>query len=49
MKTGQTIHVRPEDQGTRNHVEGDAQQIRLAIMAALYQKTGDEELILEML
>lgn len=49
VKSGQTIHMRPEDQGRGNHVEGDAEQIRLAIMAALYQETGDEEEILKML
>lgn len=49
MKSEQTIHMRPEDQCTRNHVKGDAEQIRLAIMAALYQKPSDEEQVLKML
>lgn len=49
VKSGQTIHVRPEDQSTGNHVEGNAEQIRLAIMAALHQKPGDEKQILEVL
>lgn len=36
MKSAESIHVRPEDQGTRNHVKCDVEQISAAMMAALH-------------
>lgn len=49
MDPRETVHVRPEGQGSRDHVEAHAHQVGVAVVSALDQQPRNEEQVLEVL
>lgn len=49
MQASQSVHMGPENQRSRDHLETDSQQIGMTVMAPLNQQTEHKEEILQVL